>query len=247
MIVCINLGTEFRGVEVCAETTLVVTNYSQNFIWEGFGFKLYIPQGCLPAGMEQCTINIKASLAGQYEFPENYHLVSAVFWLCCEPKGIFSNQITLEVNHCAKSENYSKLSFVRAVCSQRHLPYTFKQIGGNFNRYSSYGAIEVNSFSGFAVNQEASKERKYCAMLFYLGESPEFYIHFVVTWNTEPHLSVSYLHLFGIHYFSPTCILTLYRLWKTNISKKKLYQGTPSLLSLNQTRSHWTFQWRAPL
>ena len=146
--------------------------------------------------MEQCTINIKASLAGQYEFPDNYHLVSAIFWLRCEPKCIFLNQITLEVNHCAKSENYSKLSFVRAVCSQRHLPYTFERLGGNFNHYSSYGVIELNCFSGVAVNQEGSKEREYCAMLFYQPMiGLEFMIHFVVTWDTKTHLSVSHLPL----------------------------------------------------
>ena len=88
---------------------------------------------------------------------------------------------------------------MKAVCTQKHLPYTFKQIGGNFNHYSSYGGIEVNNFSGFAINQEGSKERKYCAMLFYLGESLEFYIHFVVTWNTEPHLSVRDSRLFDAY------------------------------------------------
>ena len=70
--------TGFRGVEVCGETTVVVTNVPQSYAWAGYGLKLHIPKGSLPVGMEQCTINIKASLAGQYEFPENTHLVSAV-------------------------------------------------------------------------------------------------------------------------------------------------------------------------
>ena len=174
----------------------MVSNTPQTFVWEDFGLNLYIPNNSLPADMEQCTIRIKASLAGQYKFPENSQLVSAVFWLHCEPTDCaFTKTLTLEINHCAKSENYSKLSFVRAVCSQKHLPYKFKQLGGgSFNRYSSYGAIELNSFSGVAINQKGSEEREYCAKLFYKTMmSHEFVIHFVVTWNTETHLSVSYL------------------------------------------------------
>ena len=186
------MSAGFRGVEVCGETTVVVTKDPQSFTWEGYGLKLHIPQGCLPAGVEQCTINIKASLAGQYEFPENTHLVSAVFWLRCEPRCKFTEALTLELDHCAKSENIGllKLQFVRAVCSQKHLPYAFEKLGGTFN--NTYGAIELNSFSGVAITQEGSEEREYCAMLFYLVIHYELFIHFVVTWNTETHLAVSH-------------------------------------------------------
>ena len=181
----------FRGVEVCGKTTVVVTNDPQSFTWEGYGLKLHIPKGCLPVGMEQCTINIKASLAGQYEFTENSHLVSAVFWLHCEPRCRFTEALTLELDHCAKLENIDllKIHFVRAVCSQKHLPYAFDKLGGTFN--NSCGAIELNSFSGVAITQEGSEEREYCAMLFYLIARYELFIHFIVTWNTKTHLTVS--------------------------------------------------------
>ena len=140
--------------------------------------------------MEQCTINIKASLAGQYEFPDNHHLVSAIFWLHCETVHKFTRPITVEIQHCARSENIDKLNlnFVRAVCSQKHLPYTFKQLGGDFTSHSTYGVIELNSFSGLAVTQEGSEDREYCSRLFYLGQS-YCKIHFVVTQNIEAHLT----------------------------------------------------------
>ena len=134
------------------------------------------------------------SLAGQYNFPENCNLVSAIFWLRCEPKCTFERPVTLEIDHCAKRENASKLHFVRAACSQKYLPYTFQKLKeGVFNQHTSYGAIELYRFSGIGVVQEDSTEREYCAMLFYLGKtvlSHEFKIHFVVTWNTKAHLSV---------------------------------------------------------
>ena len=172
---------------------MVITNSPLCFIWKGYSLKLFIPKGCLPAGMEQCTINIKASLAGQYEFPENSHLVSAVFWLHCEPSCVFKKRISVEINHCAKSENVSKLSFVKALCTQQELPYTFQRVGGKFSRYSSYGVIDIESFSGLGITQDGSDEREYCAMLFYLSQSIISHtIYFVIVCNSEVHLTVSW-------------------------------------------------------
>lgn len=184
--------TAFPGVEVCAMTTIVVTNNQQTFDWKGYGLTLRIPKGSLPTGMEQCTINIMATLAGQYEFPEDSYLVSGVFWLRCEPICKFAKAISMEIQHCAKRENASKLSFVRAKCSQG-LPYTFQWLQhGSFTSHTSYGTIELNSFSGMAAVQKGSQDREYIARLFYLNPTVSTYeIHLVVTWNLKAHLAVS--------------------------------------------------------
>ena len=171
---------------------VVYSSHDQQISWPGYGLRLHIPKGCLPAGMEQCTINIKASLAGQYEFPETSHLVSAVFWLRCEDVHKFTRLITVEIEHCAKS---LKLNFFRAVCSQKQLPYTFKQLpGGNFTSHSSYGAIDLNSFSGVGITQEGSEERQYYSKLFYLSNYFGGHrIDLAISWNTEAHINVSSL------------------------------------------------------
>ena len=181
------------GVEVCAETTLVVTNNPQSFIWKGYGLKIHIPQGCLPEDVDKCTIKIQASLSGLYEFPDNSFLVSAVFWLRCEPQCKFSVPISMEIQHCARAENVSKLSFVKAHCSQKSLPYTFRAVAsGHFSSSYSYGILELDCFSGVAVTQEGSKSRVYISRLFYLSQTLSAHdIHFVVTWNTEAHFTVS--------------------------------------------------------
>ena len=184
---------ELRGVEVCGEKTVVVnSSHTQQIEWKGFGLKLTILEGSLPADVQKCMITIKASLTGQYEFPEKSHLVSAVFWLRCEPMLKFTKLITVEIQHCARSENVDNLNlkFVRAVCSQKQLPYTFKQLKGNFTSHSSYGVIELGSFSGLAITQERSEVREYCSQLFYLGQPNLCKLHFVVTWNLEVHLTV---------------------------------------------------------
>ena len=173
-------------------TAMVNSSHAQRITWEGFGLKIYIEEGSLPPDVKKCIIFIKASLAGQYEFPEHSHLVSAVFWLRCEPMCKFTKPVTVEIQHCARSENVANLNlkFVRAVCSQKQLPYTFKLLRGNFTSHSSYGVIELNSFSGVAITQEGSEDREYCSQLFYFGQLSSCTIHFVITWNLEAYLTV---------------------------------------------------------
>ena len=193
-------GWELRGVEVCGEMTMVVhSSHAQQITWEGFGLKLHIDEGSLLAGVDQCRLDIKASLAGQYELPDNSYLVSAIFWLRCEPMCKFTKPVTVEMQHCARRENVekAKLTFVRAVCSQKQLPYTFKQLGGNFSSHSSYGVVDVNSFSGLAITQERTSECYYLANI--LSKEVEGHyariildIFFVVVCNTKAHCTVSY-------------------------------------------------------
>ena len=185
-----------RGVEVCGETTMVVySTHTQQISWEDFGLKVLIRKGSLPVGMEQCMINIKASLTGQYEFPEDYDPVSVIIWLRCEAVHSFAKQITLEIEHCAKVESNSnqQLSFVKAFCSQKQLPYSFKQLpGGEFNSESSYGVIELNSFSGIGITKKGSVSILYHSKLYYLQKDYNtFEVHFVVTRNIRAHLTVS--------------------------------------------------------
>ena len=188
------------GVEVCGEVTVVVhSSGAQRITWEGFGLKLHIDKGSLPAGIHQCTLTIKASLAGQYEFPDNSYLVSAIFWLRCEPMCKFTKPVTVEMQHCARSEDVGnlKLKFVRAVCSQKQLPYSFKELGGDFTRHSSYGVVEVNGFSGLAIAQEGLEDRSYLANLLskeVIKSNPTrvlVEIFFVIIWNTSVHRTVS--------------------------------------------------------
>ena len=179
---------------MCGETLLTITNTAQIFKWEGYGLTVHIPENSLRQGTEKIGLKIGASIAGHYEFPANSSLVSAIFWFRCEPMYNFEKQLTVEIQHCAKSENVSKLSFVRAVCTQELLPYTFKPLeGGQFTSHSSYGIIKLNRFSGIATVQEGSDDKEYYASLFYFGQEPSINknIHFVVTMNTKVHLTVS--------------------------------------------------------
>ena len=184
---------DLHGAEICGKTSIVVnSSQSLQFEWEGYGLKLWIQEGSLPAGMKDCTINIIASVAGQYRFPENSHPVSAVFWFSCEGLRKFAKPITVEIQHCAKSQSTSKLNFVMAVSSQKQLPHTFKSsIQGNFKR-DGYGTIELNSPSVLvAITQSESEERNYCSVVFYHLEKGISILIYTIVWNTEAHCNVS--------------------------------------------------------
>ena len=195
-----------RGIEVCGETCIVVTNSAQSFEWEGYGLKLHFQENSLPKGIKQITIIIMASTAGHYVLPENSNLVSAVYWFYCEPKCKLEKQATLELEHCAKSENISKLSFIGAISSRGKLPYAFSQIeGGQFSGGSSYGVLDLHKFCGKGIGQDGSDEKEYRASVLYLKhehERPHQEICFTVTLNLSVHLTVSWNTNHMIQYMS---------------------------------------------
>ena len=174
---------------------MIVTNSHQTFHWVGYGFKLTIPQGSLPASVDQCRLDIKASVVGQYQFPDSLQLVSAVFWIRPLPLCRFQQQLTVEIQHCAKITSSTKLSFVRAHCSQKHLPYTFEVVDSHasFSEHSSYGVLEINHFSGYGIETTDGTERRYIASLYCfedLSNTVSKNIDVVVTLDTDVHKEV---------------------------------------------------------
>ena len=146
-------------------------------------------------------IQIKANVEGNYTFPHNSNLVSAVYWFLCTPKCKFLKPITLEIEHCAKLENYQSLSFVKANAenSENQSQCIFRKAAGcsqtNYGIFpscSSYGFIQLDRFCGYGVIQDDSDERQYCGNLYYISRGMNYEICFVVIWNTEEHRYVRY-------------------------------------------------------
>ena len=173
-----------------------MTNSEQLFSWHEFGLSLHIPENSLPDNLHQCSIHIKASIMGDYQLPQDTHLVSAVYRINCVPKCQFSEQLTLEIQHCAKQENLSKLCILRAHSKVNNGMFQTINNGsqsgyGVFPHHSSYGFIELNEFCRIGVGQNGSKERKYCASVYYCEEdATACKIHFVIMWNTDTHKRV---------------------------------------------------------
>ena len=213
--------SDLPGVEAVAHTRVIITNSSQTFVWDGYGFKLHIPQDSLPAGVDQCQLDIMASVAGHYQFPDNLQLVSGVFWVR-HPPGLFQQQLTVEIQHCAaKTTSSTKLSFVKAR-SQGSLPYTFKQLEGcgSFTDQRPYGSLKLSQFCGLAVMGKDVK-REYTGCLYYFGSKMHSKdIHFVVNWNDEIHRTVRVWLLYSQHYNS--CVYAAQRVSEEYSSKKAI-------------------------
>lgn len=234
---CCCFPGSLRGVDIFGETSLTVTAQSQKFQWAGYGIRLHIPSCALPVALEQCRLHIKVTMSGHFAFPENASLVSAVYWLDSKPQCKFSKPITVEIQHCAKPTQCSRLSFVRAKCSQADLPYLFKTLdGGVFTTSSTYGCITLDQFSGVAVTQEGNEDRQYCASLFYLGRAASRQIHFVITWDQEVQTKVSHNFIYSsvsLVLYSWSCICTCYnRKFKKNMLPRVPHLDLISRLSL---------------
>ena len=97
----------------------------------------------------------------------------------------------LEIQHCAKPDGTSSLSFVRASSKQEKLPYTFKCLkGGDFTSCS--GTLDVNNFCGICI-AGVSGAKRYLARIFYLRHETVYRdIRLAMILNTEMHRTVSY-------------------------------------------------------
>ena len=100
-----------------------MTNSEQHFSWNDYGLSLSIPENSLPVNLQQCSLHITASIVGDYQLPHDTHLVSTVFWIECVPKCHFSQPLVLEIEHCAKPENVSKLQFIKAGLKEENIVF----------------------------------------------------------------------------------------------------------------------------
>ena len=193
-----DFSSSLQGVDICGETTLIVTKEAQQYNWEDYAFTLDIPNNALPSDLDECTLHIKASVSGDYQFPDGLQPVSPIFWIRCEPHCKFKKEITMGLQHCARVKNLSKLRFVKASCAQKERPLVFTALPegtGDFTKSSlkSLAHIQVRGFSGRGVAQEGSDELCYTAKLYYYPKGVEnCKVHFTVTLDTPGHRKVSF-------------------------------------------------------
>ena len=84
--------------------------------------------------------------------PTDCELVSAVYWVSTADK--FTKPLFVEIQHCAalsSDEQCEQLTFVRTMCTQKELPYTFTEEGGVFSHHSSYGSLSLSHFCGLGI------------------------------------------------------------------------------------------------
>ena len=177
---------ELPSVNLPSQKLIIVTQERQS--WKVNGFKVHIPHRSLAPYTPSCVLHIDSSISGAFTFPEGHELVSAVYWIYSNPTCNFIKPLTIEIQHCAKKEFTSNLSFVRASS----LDSNFTEVSrGHFAEESTYGSLELRSFSGYAVTHDGPVERLYSASLFYLGQAIQSWVvHLVLVWDNEAHSKV---------------------------------------------------------
>lgn len=182
--------SDIGAVRIIDETSVQVTTQFREIKWEKYGLKLNIWR---PDNIQTCTITIKASFSGQYDF-RGRHLVSPVFWMKCEPHCNFTHPMRLEIKHCAERD--ACLSMATALC--RESPFYFDEVQdkGNFLE-TGWGVMKMKTLGGFyhgiCVVQSGNLKRRYWSNLFCTGSalSRDFYV--AVTWDDRAHITVSAL------------------------------------------------------
>ena len=181
-----------------AETSVTVTNEEQSFVWKGYGLRLYIPQGSLPAGHTHCCIKLKVAVSGQFQFPDDSRPVSAVYWLSSDLDKDFSQPLTLEIQHCASRNAVGELEVVTANTTSHSLPFQFQHLrGGVFSQFSSYGSIQLRHFSLLTIIWDAfmsfisPPQTYYCRIYYTEKKSWRYKAHLVITQNLDCYIQVS--------------------------------------------------------
>ena len=185
-----------RGVEVCAETVLeVVGDKPQKVEWPGYGFYIDVPEGALPPGVT-ASVALKVFLTGQFKLPENRQLISAFYWVSSSE--VFLKNVAVNIQHCAVIENEEQcldFRFIIAKCSQKELPYTFKEFEGLFNPCTQYATIKLKQFSIFSTTGSRHTKLRCAAFMYYKqqNDTPENAdFHFVLVKNLTPQILVQY-------------------------------------------------------
>ena len=148
-----SLSEHLRGVHVAGEKlfpTVISGEGPQLLEWEEYGFRMQVPEDVTSG---PCDFAVKAIIAGQFEFPEDTELVSAVYAISTSRR--LNKPVMLEIEHCVGIENewHSEyLTFGIARCDQHPLPYTFTLLeDGKFLPKSCYGTVLRSSFSLLCV------------------------------------------------------------------------------------------------
>ena len=111
---------------------------------------------------ETCKVVITALAGGNFEFPKDSELVSAVYAISISKPLL--KPLTVNIQHCVAletPEQCNSLHFVRATLNNGGLPYQFGILpGGCFTPKTQYGSISCTQFSLIGVILEGNGEAR---------------------------------------------------------------------------------------
>ena len=126
--------------------------------WERYGLRIGVQEASL-SSTDTVEAAVVALVGGQFQFPPNTVLVSAVYAVSLSKPLL--KRLILEIQHCIDLTGRTALSrhlkFAIAPVSTPSLPYQFSIVeGGEFSSNSWYGSIERKEFCLVCILGEES-------------------------------------------------------------------------------------------
>ena len=126
--------------------------------WEKYGLRIGVQEASL-SSTDTVEAAVVALVGGQFQFPPNTVLVSAVYAVSLSKPLL--KRLILEIQHCVDLTGQPALSrylkFAIAPVSTPSLPYQFSIVeGGEFSSNSWYGSIERKEFCLVCILGEES-------------------------------------------------------------------------------------------
>ena len=266
-LICI-VSPSITGIEPIASKAYTVTgSQSLECTLEGYGVRLYIPEGALPPDTPPTELQITACSSNQYKLPEGYQIVSGIYFISFPRE--FLKPVTVKIQHCldlTRATECSSVKFAVARTSQAHPPYEFEiQKDEVFTSHNSYGTIRITSFSlittlwnwisRYLPDRESSSQdvaKCYAAEQFFRHNTPCWTLHVVVIPDLDYYKSVS-SSVYCNHVFSHAwclwhirwTLIFFYRYWWKYT--KTFREVRKYRLSLRPMRLNLTSQWMVEL
>ena len=160
-VLCLLIVYDLKGVIHIGDTLFLLrgSSHPQHFNWEKYGISFSAPEGILSPS-ETCEVAITALAGGEFEFPEDVDLVSAVYAISISKPLL--KPLTVNIQHCVLLETLEQcnsLQFVRAPFNNATAPYQFKVLaGGHFTPENKYGSISLTQFCLIGISMKENEE-----------------------------------------------------------------------------------------
>lgn len=120
--------------------------------WENYGLRIHASKNSV-SFCDTVEIFVNALVGGNFKFPENTELVSAIYAISTSRP--LDQPITLDVQHSIKLTNEEQLKYLKFAVASDKIPkiaYEFSIVeGGKFQIGNYYGSIDRTTFSFICI------------------------------------------------------------------------------------------------
>lgn len=195
--------------QLCADNSFderkfVINNNekAKDFDWREHGIILHVSEKAFSTTTSECTIDVKSSPTGVYDFPEDAEPVPVSNVYDINTSETLCKPITVVIDHCVAidpddDEDLAQLENIRLVVADSSKPqssYQFRYIESNYTVTPTSVMVSMPHFCFLAaVFSQGHSRTRFCAKIFLQSESlTSHYIHFVLIRNLASYIQVGF-------------------------------------------------------